>query len=297
MTLPKTEPLLPGTETLDLPRPLFPFTVRSYGLTDPGRVRPSNEDQFAIVELARTLSVHGTSLPQSKAQYSSHRGYIFVVADGMGGHQAGEVASAMTVLTIEGFLLNTLQRFFNLTPTDEQTVLKEFQSALLEADTKIFEEAARHPEMLGMGTTLTMALAIDWRLFIAHAGDSRCYLYSQNQLHQLTQDHTMVAEMVRIGGMSAKDAAHHRLRHAVTNAVGGNEPGVHGEVHKLDLEPGDLLLVCSDGLTEMLADEHIAAVIASDPDPKSICERLVADANQHGGKDNITVVVGVFPAP
>ena len=117
MTLPKVEPPLSSTETLALPRPPVPFTVRSYGLTDPGRVRPSNEDQFAIVELARTLSVHGTSLPQSKSQYSSHRGYIFVVADGMGGHQAGEVASAITILTIEGFLLNTLNRFFNLTPT------------------------------------------------------------------------------------------------------------------------------------------------------------------------------------
>lgn len=297
MTVPNTEPHLPSIESLALPRSSVQFSVRSYGLTDRGRVRPSNEDQFAIVELARTLSVHGTSVPQSKTQYSSHRGHIFVVADGMGGHQAGEVASAITVMTIEGFLLNTLKRFFNLQSTDEQTVLKEFQSALLQADARIFEEAAGHPEMLGMGTTLTMALAVDWRLFIAHAGDSRCYLYSRNQLHQLTQDHTLVAAMVRSGAMSAKDAAGHRLRHAVTNAVGGSQPGVQVEVHKLDLEPGDILLVCSDGLTEMLADAHIAAVIASDPDPKIICERLVADANQQGGKDNITVVVGVFPAP
>ena len=168
---------------------------------------------------------------------------------------------------------------------------------MLQADARIFEEAAGHPDMFGMGTTLTLALAIDWRLFIAHVGDTRCYLYSQNQLQQLTQDHTMVADMVRVGEMSAKDAARHPLRHAMTNVVGGNEPGVQGEVHKLDLEPGDILLICSDGLTEMLADEHIAAVIASDPDPKSICERLVADANQQGGTDNITVVVSVFSAP
>jgi serine/threonine protein phosphatase PrpC len=194
MNLADTEPNFSRTDLPVPPKTSLPFTVRSFGLTDPGRVRPSNEDHFVIVELARTMSVHRTSIPQAKAQYSSHRGHILLVADGMGGHKAGEVASALTVMTIEGFLLNTLKRFFNLKAPEELNVMKEFQSALLQADAKIFEEAVQHPELVGMGTTLTMAFAVNWKLFVAHAGDSRCYLFSKNELHQLTQDHTMVAE-------------------------------------------------------------------------------------------------------
>src|SRR5205823_5023156 len=108
----------------------------------------------------------------------------------------GEVASALSIVTIEAFLLNTLKRFFKLTTPEEQDVLKEFQAALLQADARIFEEATQHPEQLGMGTTLTLAFAVDWKLFVAHAGDSRCYLLSRGELQQLTQDHTVVAEMV-----------------------------------------------------------------------------------------------------
>src|SRR5260370_28338984 len=133
----------------------------------------------------------------------------------MGGNRAGEVASAITVLTIEGFLLNTLKRFFHSPVPEEQDVLKEFQGALLQADARIFEEASRHPEMLGMGTTLTLAFAIDRKLFVAHAGDSRCYLFSQDGLHPLTQDHTYVAELVRQGALPPEGVSRHPFRHVV----------------------------------------------------------------------------------
>jgi serine/threonine protein phosphatase PrpC len=294
MNLHDTEPNFSRTDLPVPPITSLPFTVRSFGLTDPGRVRPSNEDHFVIVELARTMSVHRTSIPQAKAQYSSHRGHILLVADGMGGHQAGEVASALTVVTIEGFLLNTLKRFFNLQAPEELNVMKEFRSALLEADAKIFEEAAQHPELVGMGTTLTMAFAVNWKLFVAHAGDSRCYLFSKNELHQLTQDHTVVAEMVLRGGLSPKEASRHPYRHVVTNVLGGREPGVRVELHKLDLEPDDVLLLCSDGLTEMVGDDRIAAILQDEQEPQKVCEQLVAEAKENGGKDNITVIVGRF---
>jgi len=291
----QTEPDLACVDA-PAPKPSPPFTVRTFGLTDPGRVRPSNEDHFVIVELARTMCVHQTSIPQAKAQYSSHRGHIFLVADGMGGHQAGEVASALTVVNIEGFLLNTLKRFLNLKAAEEQNVLKQFQSALLQADAKLFEEAAQHAELIGMGTTLTMAFAVNWKLFVAHVGDSRCYLFSKGELHQLTQDHTMVAEMVRLGALSPQAAARHPYRHAVTNILGGNEPGVRAELHKLDLEPGDSILLCSDGLSEMVSDARIAAVLQDEQEPQRACERLVAEANEKGGNDNITVIAGRFEA-
>lgn len=294
MSLPKTEPYLPAAGASAPPQPKRPFVVRAFGLTDPGRVRPGNEDHFVVVELARTMSVHQTSVLQPKNQYSSHRGHLLVVADGMGGHQAGEVASSMSVVTVEGFVLNTLKRFLNVKAPEEQEVLKEFQAALLQADARIFEEASLHPEMLGMGTTLTMAFAGDWRLLVAHAGDSRCYLLSGGELHQLTKDDTLVANLVRVGALSPAEASRHPSRHVVTNVLGGYEPGVRVEMHRLDLEPGDVVLLCSDGLTEMLPDDRIAAVLKEEREPRQACERLVAEANQQGGKDNITVIVGRF---
>jgi PPM family protein phosphatase len=277
-----------------LPKPERPFSVRSFGLTDRGQVRATNEDQFVSVELARTMSIHQTSVPQAKVQYSSHRGHLFIVADGMGGHQAGEVASALGVVSVEGFLLNTLKRFLNLQGGEEHEVMKDFQRALLEADARIIQEAYRHPEMFGMGTTLTMAFAVHWRLMIAHAGDSRCYLWSHGELHQLTQDHTKVAEMVREGILSPAQAARHPGRHVITNVLGGQVPGVRVEMHKLDLEPADVVLLCSDGLSEMVPDAGIAAILAEEPEPRRACERLVAEANLRGGKDNITALVARF---
>jgi PPM family protein phosphatase len=294
MTLPKTDPDIRRADPQAVPESDRPLAVRSFGLTDPGRVRPSNEDHFAIVELVRTLYVRQTSVPQSEAQYSSHRGHLFLVADGMGGHQAGEVASALSVVSIEGFLLNTLRRFFDLKVPDEQSVMKEFRDALRQADARIFEEACRHPELLGMGTTLTMAFAVNRRLFVAHAGDSRCYLFSGDELHPLTQDHTVVAEMVRVGALSAEGASRHPKRHVVTNVLGGDEPGVRVEMHKLGLEPGDVVVLCSDGLTEMVPDARIAAIVREGQGPRAGCERLVAEANERGGKDNITVLVACF---
>jgi PPM family protein phosphatase len=294
MTLPMTDPELPLASPQALLEPGGLLAVRAFGLTDPGLVRPSNEDHFVIVELARAMYVRQTSVPQAQAQYSSHRGHLFLVADGMGGHQAGEVASAFSVVTIEGFLLNTLKRVFHLKVPEEQGVMKEFQGALREADARIFEEASRHPEMLGMGTTLTLAFAVNRRLFVAHVGDSRCYLLSGGELHQLTQDHTKVAEMVRAGALSAAEASRHPHRHVVTNVLGGPEPGVRVEMHKLDLEPGDVVVLCSDGLTQMVPDARIATILAEAEEPRRACERLVDEANERGGQDNITVIVARF---
>ena len=190
---------MPASDDAAVSKPRSPFVVRSFGLSDPGQKRDSNEDCFVIAELARTLQVHHTNLPQSRTSLSAHRGYVFLIADGVGGNNAGEIASGLSVTTIEDFLLNTLKRFSNLQASEEQGALRALQEALCQADSRIFEETAKHPEWQGMGTTLTMAFAVNWRLFVAHAGDSRCYLYSGEKLQQLTQDHTMTAEMARRG--------------------------------------------------------------------------------------------------
>jgi serine/threonine protein phosphatase PrpC len=282
---------MPAAEdTVDLElRP--PFAVRSFGLSDRGQKRESNEDCFAIAELARTLCVQHTNLPQSKTSVSSHRAYVYLVADGVGGGHAGEIASGLSVTSIEDFLLNTLKRFSNLQASEEHGALRALQDALCQADNRIFEATAEHPEWQGMATTLTMAFAVNWRLFVAHAGDSRCYLFSSGKLQQLTQDHTMPAEMARRGMISENEVAGHRLRHVVTNILGGSKPGVQVELHSLDLHPDDTILLCSDGLTEMIPDGRIAAVLQHENDPQRACERLIAEANRLGGNDNITAIV------
>ena len=214
-----------------------------------------------------------------------------MIADGIGGGNAGEVASGLSVATIQDFLLNTLKRFSNLQAGEEQGALRALQDALCQADTRIFEETASHPEWQGMGTTLTMAFAVNWRLFVAHAGDSRCYLFSSGTLQQLTQDHTITADLTRRGMMSVEKAADHPWRHVVTNILGGSEPGVQVELDTLDLHPDDVLLLCSDGLTEMVPEDQIAAVLQQENDPQRACERLIAEANRLGGKDNVTAIV------
>jgi protein phosphatase len=270
--------------------------VHSYGLTDRGRARPDNEDQFLIAELARTLWVRQASLPQPATCYGRNRGHIFLVADGVGGHQGGEVASALTVATIEAFVLHVLRRFSNLQTADEQTVVKDFQAALRQADARLFEEAAHHPELTGMGTTLTMAFTSGWNLFVVHAGDSRCYLFRKGKLRQLTVDHTWAAELARHGVIKPEEVCRNQYRHVVTNILGGTEAGVRVDVQRADLEPGDVVLLCSDGLTDMLPDDWIAATLAAEHEPQSACERLVAEANARGGRDNITAVVARFDA-
>lgn len=268
--------------------------VRSFGLTDRGRVRPANEDHFLIAEMARTMWVHHASLPESKTRHGSHHAHVFVVADGMGGHQAGEVASAMTVKSLEGFLLDVMHRFSNLRDFEEPDVTQELREALHHVQSKIRAVGASDSSLEGMGTTLTMAFASDWDLFVVHVGDSRCYLLRAEKIQQLTSDHTLVAELVRRGSLQPETARHHLYRHVVTNAIGANFTELVIEVRKIRLHPDDVLLVCSDGLTDMLSNDRILTVLLAEHDPQRACERLVAEANREGGRDNITAIVARF---
>jgi protein phosphatase len=274
-----------------------PLVVRTFGLSDRGQVRPSNEDRFAIVEPARALYGHQAERPQPATRFGGQREHVFLVADGMGGHEAGAVASALAVEAIEEFLRDAHQRPCNGQGSDAQNALKELEGALLQAEARIFAEAASHPEWRGMGTTVTLAFAMNRMLFIAHGGDSRCYLLSRGGLRRLTLDHTFAAECVRQGILAPASEARHPYRHVVTNLLGGSTPGVKVELHRHDLHPDDVLLLCSDALTDMVSDDRIAAVLREEPDPQRACERLVVEANRHGGKDNITVVVARVEEP
>jgi protein phosphatase len=268
--------------------------VRSYGLTDPGRKRSHNEDQFLVATLSKALQVQHTSLPQDDVYYSGPQGHLFLVADGVGGNAAGEKASALAVSVIENFVLDTLNWCLQLRSNAADALLAEFQQAMEQADHQLFHASRRQPELHGMGTTVTLAYCLGDQLFVAHVGDSRCYLLRRGLLYRLTHDHTLVAEMVQRGLLRPDEAAHHGYRHVITNVVGGSDPGVRVEVHKLPLESGDVLLLCSDGLTEMVSDQEILTVLQFEEGPAAATQRLVARANEQGGKDNVTVVVARF---
>jgi len=268
-----------------------------FGVTDTGKMRERNEDQFLIASLARALRVQQSSLQEASVQYADAHGQLLVVADGMGGNAGGAEASALALNAIEDFLLHALKWLFALDGAGKAQgidVLAELKSAIRRADARVCEAASIHPELRGMGTTLTMAYTHGSELFVTHAGDSRCYLFRGGSLYQLTQDHTLVAEMVRGGVLPPERAATHRLRHIITNVVGGPKLGVRAEVHKSRLEPDDVILLCTDGLTEMVPDSEIAATLRAEGNPRDAAERLVALALEHGGVDNVTVVVSRY---
>jgi protein phosphatase len=281
-------------DTAVIPESHPALSVRSFGLTDTGKVRSINQDQFLVAVLLKALQVEQTSIPQRRVQHSSDRSHLFVVADGMGGHAAGEQASAMAIASVETFILDTFKWFAEFKEPEQDQVLTDFQMALGEANARVLAESRDWPELRGMGTTLTLAYILNDVLFIAHVGDTRCYLCRQGTLYRLTHDHTLVEEMVRNGTVAIEDAAKHHLRHVITNAVGGTSGSLRVEVHKLQLEAGDRVLLCSDGLTGMVTDEEITRVLLDTNEPSNACRQLVSKANDAGGKDNITVVVADF---
>ena len=270
------------------------LVVKSFGITDKGKVRSTNEDQFLAAELTKAMRVWQTSLEGPRVQVGEERAHLFLVADGMGGHRAGERASTLAVTAIEHFTLNSFKWFFGTDSVEAKKVLVQFQAALTQADAAIVEEAAEKPELRGMGTTVTMAFQLGAQLCVVHVGDSRAYLYRERALHQLTKDHTLVADLVRTGVIQPDQAAGHHLRHVITNVVGGPEAGVKVESRSLQIQPGDLMLLCSDGLSEAVTDDVIAATLDEEPDVEAAAKKLMALAMAGPAKDNITVVVASF---
>jgi serine/threonine protein phosphatase PrpC len=291
--MPTEQAELPPTDVSGT-MPPRPLTVKAFGITDKGQVRTNNEDQFLIAELTKGMRVWQTSLPEPKVQVGEERAHLFLVADGMGGHRAGERASAIAVAAIEYFTLNSFKWFFGSNDAEAQRVLAQFQSAVTHADARILEEAAEHPELSGMGTTMTMAFHLGTQLCVVHVGDSRAYLCRNGELHQLTHDHSLAAQMVANGALRSDEVAGHPLRHVLTNALGGQELGVNVEARALEVQAGDRLLLCSDGLTEGVTNDVIMATLDAEPAPEAAAKKLLAQANDAGGRDNITLVIVRF---
>jgi protein phosphatase len=206
------------------------------------------------------------------------RAPVFVVADGMGGAQAGEVASRLAVETFAQGL------------PDAGTAEERLSQRAQEANRRIYELATAHHERAGMGTTLTAAFLTDSELAIAHVGDSRAYLFRDGSLERLTQDHSLVDELVRRGKLTEEQAAEHPQRSIITRAL-GPEPTVEIDTWTYPVRAGDVLLLCSDGLTSMVPEERLEQILASAPDLKAAAQALIDEANAAGGRDNITVVL------
>ena len=229
-----------------------------------------------------------------ETRFSDEDGYLMMVADGMGGAAAGERASALAVESVEKFALNTLKWFFHLGKADESALVSELRKGLELADKALIEEAEADYRFNGMGTTLTMAYSVGEDLYIVHAGDSRAYLFRDGRLEQVTSDHTLVQLLVSGGVLSAEAAKTHARRNIVTNVLGGPSPGVHAEIHKVKVADGDILLLCSDGLTEPVTDLQITQVLERMGDPKEAALELVGLALDQGGPDNVTAVVSRY---
>jgi len=287
-------PVAARTTSIGPPQASGELIVKAFGITDKGKVRSTNEDQFLAAELTKSMRVWQTSLQGPRVQVGEERAHLFLVADGMGGHRAGERASTLAVTAIEHFTLNSFKWFFGTDSSEAKKVLAQFQAALTQADAAIVEEAADKPELRGMGTTVTMAFQVGAQLCVVHVGDSRAYLYRDHELHQLTRDHTLVADLVRSGAIQPDEAAGHKMRHVITNVVGGPEAGVKVEARALQIQAGDRLLLCSDGLTEGVTDDVIAATLDEEANVEAAANKLLALAMAGPAKDNITVVVGSF---
>lgn len=241
-------------------------TVKLGAKTDLGRVRENNEDKFDFFE------------PEDPAVLAT-KGAFYAVADGMGGHSAGQIASELALKTV-------MQAYYTSRSADTDSSLRV---AIQEANSLVFDTAQAIPDRQGMGTTMTVAVVRDDQLTIAQVGDSRAYLLRDDQITQITQDHSWVAEQVRSGAMSVDEAQSSPFRNIITRSVGTAQT-VEADLTTQAMQAGDTVLLCSDGLTGHVSPEGIAAVLR-EYTPSAAASRLIEEANANGGRDNITVVV------
>ncbi|NND96792.1 MAG: serine/threonine-protein phosphatase, partial [Pirellulaceae bacterium] len=266
----------------------------AHGATDIGRKRESNQDQFLVARLNHSMSIAATSLQwggQSRL-YGADRAQLLMVADGMGGHAAGERASSIAVDHMIRQLLNNDQWLLQMDDQHEQDFVDALKELLQDTHAAILSASAEDREQEGMGTTLTMAYVIWPRVYVAHAGDSRCYLIRDGEAEQLTTDHTLARQMVEAGGLKPEDEAGSKFSNVLWNVLGGHANGeLIAEVRRAELQNGDTIILCSDGLHRYLDADLLVDLVDDMDDPRMICERLIEHANDQGGEDNITVVV------
>ncbi len=236
--------------------------MRIYSISDQGRRRPSNQD-----------SVYASDQPVGNLPN------LMIVADGMGGHNAGDVASHYTVETVVSYLEKA----------QETRPVQLLSEAIHYANDAVLQKASADSSLEGMGTTVVAATVVDGYLYVANVGDSRLYLIDK-EISQITTDHSLVEEMIRMGELQRKDARTHPDKNVITRAVGVGAP-IQIDFFDVKLEEGDILLLCSDGLTNMVEDPDILEIVRKSASLKEAGMQLINEANKNGGKDNISAVL------
>jgi PPM family protein phosphatase len=268
-------------------------------LSHQGKVRPNNEDHFYVTRCERSLQTLLTNLPPGQVpEQCVETVYGLLVADGMGGAAAGEVASQMAITTLVDLVLWTPDWIMRLDEKAVQDVVsRRMEQRFHQVQEAMVERARAEPNLSGMGTTMTLTVSLGIDLLITHVGDSRVYLFRQGRLLKLTHDHTLAQALVDAGVLRPEEAATHFLRHMLTRVIGTRGDAVRVELHWLRLADGDQLLLCTDGLTEMVPETAIAEVLQKGEPAAGACNALVNLALERGGRDNVTVVLARYHVP
>jgi protein phosphatase len=266
--------------------------------SDKGKKRDNNEDHFLVSRAGRYLDTLSTNLPEKDlpARFDE-TGYIAVVADGMGGATGGEVASRLAITTLINIVIHVPDWILRLDEEHAQEVMRRAASYYREVNERLRHEARVKPELRGMGTTMTATYSVGDDLFVVHVGDSRAYLYRDGILRRLTRDHTHAQMLADAGIIRPEAVGTHRLRHVLTNALGAEGTEGNAEIHRMRLFDGDRVLLCTDGLHDMVEDERIGEILERESASGGACDALVQQALDNGGKDNVTVMVAGYSIP
>ena len=270
-------------------------TVDYDAISHVGKVRKNNEDHYLVARLGRSLEPLLTNVPQDAVPARLDEfGYGLLVADGMGGAAAGEVASRMAVSLLINLIIDQAKWGRRIDEQEAKGLMERMVRYYSQIHSTLIQHAEANPHLSGMGTTLTVAYSFCSDLFVAHIGDSRAYLFREGNLHQLTRDHTLAQELADRGQIPPQAVARHKFRHILTNVLGGSAGPLDTEIQHFRLSDSDRLLLCSDGLTDMVDDETIAGVLKKKEDSAGACRALVDAALEAGGKDNVTVIVARY---
>jgi serine/threonine protein phosphatase PrpC len=263
-----------------------------FGLTHPGKVRTTNQDHFLICSLKKQMQVHLSSLPgvEQLPILNERLAFLAVVADGVGGGVAGEVASRVAVERVTRYIAHGIQCYYASDPDDDHALLESLQDAAMSCHSEILDQGRDEPELAGMATTLTLWLGLWPRAYLLQVGDSRGYLLREGELMQISRDQTMAQDLVDAGVLARAEAHKTRWAHTLSSSIGGRQTAPI--VTRLDQQWGNVGLLCSDGLTNHVSDDRIRERLASMTSARQVCEALLQDALDGGGTDNITILVG-----
>ena len=299
----ESRPRNEGTKILD-ETPPQPFSSRInvdvFGMTDKGYARTQNEDHFLIVRAGRAVETVLTSLSETETmpgELFEETAYGIVVADGVGGQSAGEVASRQAIYTLVSLSLHTPDWQFRWGEKEKNTVMWRMKDRFRRVNAALLHDAAAHASLNGMCTTMTAAVTQGNDLIVGHIGDSRAYLLHRGKLVQLTRDHTVAAKLVEDGTHQPNDPLVLELRGLLLQALGSREGECNPELSDYLLADEDQLLLCTDGLTDMVDDVDIELILNSASSAKSACRSLVDLALKNGGRDNVTVTVARYSIP